>query len=307
MKMAAEIQEDLHQAYPGIEFRVVKKYTCFHSTIYRLTTRVADPEFPHEVILKKYRDNNTFDARCEYFHLDSFYTKNTDTVVSSPLPIMIDPDKQFILIGFIPGQTVKNYLLKFFPERISHINDYIDLSARALARFHSVFIKNEDREITINSPLLTTFGEDELEHYTGQVPDCGIKTKAQAYIDFSPQNLIIHDGRIFLIDFPDRECICTPHLDIARWKFNLLFLKQFPQFRFLNLDWWDEDLVFQRFLKKYCSEMHCTSNEQDIHLTDYFLYHYAKTLKSIYTRSDALSLKIEYRYLSGFLHSLTDR
>lgn len=304
--MTADIHTDLQQAFPGIEFRVLQKSNFFHSTIYRLTTTSPYPGFPREVLLKKYRKKNTFDAQGEYFYLDSFYKKNTDTVVSSPLPIMMDADRQWMVIGFVPGQTVKTHLLKVLPAA-SDIDEYNDRSAIALARFHSVFMKSRDTEVRINSPLLGSFGEHETRNYTTRVSGCEITAKVQAFIDFSPQNVIIHDSRIFLIDFPDRECICTPHLDIARWKFNLKFLKQFPRSRFLKLNRWDEDRLFQRFLRKYCSEMQVTFNENDVQLIDFFLCHYAKKLLSLYAESDALRLKIEYRYVSGFLHSLADQ
>jgi len=306
MNTIAEIQKDLQQAFPGIEFRVLQKSNSFHSTLCRLTTTIPYPGFPHEVLLKKYRRKNTFDAQGEYFYLDSFYKRNTDTVVSSPLPIMINADRHCMVIGFVPGQTVKTHLLKVFPA-VSHIDDYNDRSAIALARFHSVFMKPRGGEVHINSPLLGSFGANEIRHYTRLVAECAMTTNVQAFIDFSPQNLIINDSQIFLIDFPDRECICTPHLDIARWKFNLKLLKQFPQFRFLRLNPWDEERLFQRFVRKYCSEMQGTLNEKDVQLIDFFLCHYAKKLMAIYAESDALSLKMEYRYLSGFLHSLADR
>jgi hypothetical protein len=305
MKMTPDIKKDLQQACPDIEFRLIQKCNFFHSTIYRLATKIPYPGFPHEVLLKKYRDKNAFDAGGEYFYLDLFYKMNEDKIVSSPFPIRVDSEKHFILIGFVPGHTIKNHLLKLFPDRVNHINDYIDLSAIALSRFHSVFIKPHDLEFYINSPLLS-FGEHDLKQYTTKLSECAITTKVQAFIDFSPQNLIIHSNKIFLIDFPDRECICTPHLDMARWKFNLIFMKQFPQFRFLKLNWWDEDLLFQRFVTKYCSEMGFDVNINDLNLIDFFLDKYAKKLKSIYTRSNAIRLKIEYRYLSGFLNALTE-
>ncbi len=303
--MTADIHKDLQQAFPGIEFRVVQKYHSFHSTFYRLATTTPYPGFPPEVLLKKYRRKNTFDAQGEYFYLDSFYQRNTDTVVSSPLPLLMDPVRHSMVIGFIPGHTVKNCLLNVVPA-VSRIDDYNDRSAVALARFHAVFMKPRDTEVLINSPLLGPLEEDEIRQYTTHLSGCALTMKVQAFIDFSPQNLIIDDGRIFLIDFPDRECICTPHLDIARWKFNLKFLKQYPQFRFLRLDWWDEERLFQRFVSKYCSEMQVTFNQKDAQLIDFFLDRYAKKLLSIYAESDTLRLKIEYRYLSGFLHSLAD-
>ncbi len=305
--MTEDILHDVQLAFPDIEFRVIQKRDCFHSTVYRLAAGNPSPGFPHEVIVKKYRDTTTFDAQGEYYYLDKFYSLNNDTVVSSPVPVMMDAERQFIIIGFIPGHTVKTHLLTIIPDRINTVNDYIDKSALALARFHTVFARPEDTECSVNSPLLCRFGEGEREQFTALVSDCALRTKAQAYIDFSPQNLIIHDDRIFLIDFPDRECICTPHLDIARWKFNLLFMKQLPRSRFLRLNTWDEDLVFQRFVDKYCSEMHGTLEENDVLLIDFFLAGYAKKLESIYRQSDTLRLKLEYRYLSGFLRSLTGR
>jgi len=305
MNMTADIHKDLQQAFPGIEFRVVRKWNSFHATLYRLTTTIPYPGIPREVLLKKYRRNTIFDAKGEYFFLDSFYTRNTDTVVSSPAPILMDSDSLCMVTGFVPGQTVKTHLLRVFPA-VSRIDEYNDRSAVALARFHSVFMKSRDREVHISSPLLGRFGEHEIRQYTTHVSECALTMKVQAFIDFSPQNLIIDDSKIFLIDFPDRECICTPHLDIARWKFNLKFLKQFPQFRFLKLNRWDEERLFQRFVRKYCSEMQVAFNEKDAQLIDFFLGHYAKKLMSVYAESDALSLKIEYRYLSGFLHALAD-
>jgi hypothetical protein len=307
MDMTADIHTHLQQVFPGIEFRVLQKCNFFHSTIYRLTTTNSVPGFPREVLLKKYREKNTFDAKGEYFYLDSFYKRNTDAIVSSPVPVMMDADRQCMVIGFVPGHTVKTHLLRVFPDTMNPIDEYNDRSARALARFHSVFMEPRDREVHINSPLLANFGENEIRHYTTLVSECNVTARVQAFIDFSPQNLIINNSRIFLIDFPDRECICTPHLDIARWKFNLLFLKQFPRFRFLKLNWWDEDRLFQRFIRKYCSEMQVTFNEKDAQLVDFFLCHYAKKLISLYAESDALRLNMEYRYLSGFLHSLADR
>jgi len=305
MKMTADTQRDLHEAYPDIEFNLIQKCNFFHSTIYRLSAKAPSLEFPREVLLKKYRDT-IFDAGYEYYFLDSFYRMNTDTIVSSPLPIMKNSDRHFILTGFVPGHTIKSRLLTLFPGTVSCADEYSDLSARALSRFHSFFIHPPGMESAINSPLFCSFGEDEIKRYTALVSECSMDMKVQAYIDFSPQNLITSDGKIFLIDFPDRECICTPHLDIARWKFNLMFLKQFPRFRFLKLSWWDEDLLFQRFVRTYCSEMNVTVNEKDMDLVDFFLGQYAKKLRSIYVQSSALMLKLQYFYLSGFLHSLTD-
>jgi hypothetical protein len=307
LDMTADIQKDLQQAFPGIEFRVIQKSNFFHSTLYRLTTTLPYPGFPREILLKKYREKNIFDAQGEYFYLESFYRRNTDTVVSSPLPVMMDADRQSMVTEFVPGQTVKTHLLRVVPDTMDHLDEYNERSALALARFHSVFMQPLDREVHINSPLLGSFGENEIRHYTALLSECTMTTKVQAFIDFSPQNLIINGRRIFLIDFPDRECICTPHLDIARWKFNLKLLKQFPRFRFLKLNRWDDERLFRRFIKKYCSEMHVTLNEKDAQLIDFFLGHYAKKLISIYADSDSLRLNLEYRYLSGFLQTLADQ
>lgn len=92
------------------------------------------------------------------------------------------------------------------------------------------------------------------------------------FFDFTPWNIIIEDSpskmaeMLYLIDFPRRNYVCTPHLDFARFRFSLELIKQFPPARFLGINRWDVDLLFDRFLKGYCRQMQAELNKDDLSL-----------------------------------------
>ena len=71
---------------------------------------------------------------------------------------------------------------------------------------------------------------------------------------------------------PEKECICTPHLDIARFKYSLEVIKQYPQFKLLNFNWWNGEKKKKKFLETYCKEMKVKINKYDIALINYFMF-----------------------------------
>ena len=72
--------------------------------------------------------------------------------------------------------------------------------------------------------------------------------------------------RLFLIDFPRVDYVCTPHLDLARFRFGLELIKQFPPAKFFGLNRWDVDSLYDRFLNGYCRKMHVALSQDDLWL-----------------------------------------
>ncbi len=64
--------------------------------------------------------------------------------------------------------------------------------------------------------------------------------------------------------------VFTPHLDVARFRFGLELVKQFPPAKFLGINRWDADRLFDRFLAEYCRKMQVTLNEDDLWLIGCF-------------------------------------
>jgi hypothetical protein len=73
-----------------------------------------------------------------------------------------------------------------------------------------------------------------------------------------------------LIDFPKVDCVYTPHLDLARFKFSLELIKQFPPSKLLGFDRWNVDELFNRFMTRYCSELSIVPNKDDMWLIECF-------------------------------------
>jgi hypothetical protein len=88
------------------------------------------------------------------------------------------------------------------------------------------------------------------------------------FFDFTSWNIIISKRGMMLslIDFPRLDYVCTPHLDLARFRFGLELVKQFPPAKFFGLNRWDVDSLFDRFLSGYCREMHVALSQDDLWL-----------------------------------------
>jgi hypothetical protein len=116
-------------------------------------------------------------------------------------------------------------LLPMSQERLDRA---VDLSARALARCHTVFrlpdctpLKADEsaREGDINRCLLET---------EGLASASGLNIRVKPFFDFSIWNIMLGESKAYLIDFPNGSYVSSPHLDLGgsssawRWPSSIL-------------------------------------------------------------------------------------
>jgi len=122
----------------------------------------------------------------------------------------------------------------------------IDLSGKTLAYYHQIFSLNDKYKLKNNN-----FIKDYKKIFQKDIERGNLNIFIKPYIDYTPSNILVNNNEISLIDFPNRNKIGTPHLDLARFRFYLKLLLQKPRFRILRLNWWEVDSIFERFINSY--------------------------------------------------------
>lgn len=320
MRELKEIRKEaaiqLHALFPDNEIIFVKAIRTMHSII--LIANVEDnAKKTSSKILVKYCKGLTIDQMNNEFYTQSmFYDKCKYDGVQVPKPLKIVPHKRFIIMQYLEGVNFGHKLLQMKSMDKDSLNESINLSAFTLARFHSMFTKEQseteskavpslDNELNLESVNLN------LATLKSNFEDYALRRICKCYLDFTPRNIILLNSRelkIGLVDYPYREYVFTPHLDLARFRFSLRVMKQHPQFRFIKRDWWDSEEVFERFLRKYASESNTSPNEEDRVLIDWIETEYAKMLKSIYQETTgSLRINLERIYMKRFLGGYIER
>ena len=293
-----------HQAYLNKRFKTV------HSEIFIIDITKDKNEVPQKVLVKFCGSNNSVEVLNEFRNLSIFNKECKDNRIGVPEPLAVDPGNGILVMEYIKGVSLKDLLLKLKPVNEDNLSKIINLSAIALSKFHFAFRDEEHKDILIDSPLLTEDVKNTLNN-NEILSQCNLQIRAKSFIDFAAWNIIINDNmesKVYLIDFPERECICTPHLDFAGFKFSLETIKQYPQFRFLRMNWWDVDTIFNIFLNRYCKEIGVNLNKYDMHIMNYFMREYARKLQDIYNVNKSnMRLKLEGLYLRHFIETLVDK
>ncbi|MDD1761260.1 MAG: hypothetical protein LUQ59_03425 [Methanothrix sp.] len=265
-----EVQRYIEARFPGTKVKSKMTIHCRNSRIFRLD--VSHGKTQDKIVVKISRNYQPEEVALEYTNLSRFYNGCRSEAISSPRPMFVDEEKGILAMSCVPGSSLAVMLHEIKPVSQSYLNSAVDLSARALAEYHALFSRDEGESISIDHAAR----EDDINQFLAKsrtlIEDCSLKTMVTPFFDFTPWNIIIEDSpsmtvkMLYLIDFPRRDYVSTPHLDFARFRFSLELIKQFPPARFLGINRWDVDLLFDRFLKGYCREMQAELNKNDLSL-----------------------------------------
>lgn len=305
MKEISWITKNIEELFPDYTHIYLKKrFKTVNSEIF-IADIIRDNNFSQRLLIKFCGSNNSVEVLNEFRNLSTFEKECKDERISAPKPLRVDPKNGLIIMECIEGVNLKQLLLKLRHVNKNYLDDIVDLSAIALSKYHNIFRVSEFEDLIINSPLLLNSVNTDLSN-TAILQQCNLNIKVKTFIDFAAWNIILEHNlkKVFLIDFPEDECICTPHLDLARFKFSLKIIKNYPQFRFLKINWWDENHIFNNFLGKYCKEMKINLNEHDMAIIDYFVREYVKKIQNIYDNNQFnMRFKLEKVYLRHFIEA----
>lgn len=188
--------------------------------------------------------------------MQALYKNCTSETIKAPKPLVTNQARRVIGMESLHGSTLRRTMLKLNPIGSNSINQILDLSAVALARFHATCLDSSSETSSFESPFL--MNNTDTKPAERAFESCNLGSKVRPFLDFAPANIFILEEKeptISLLDFPFRNCVSTPHLDLAGFRFALRVMRQHPQFRFIRLGWWwDPDGIFERLLRKYASE-----------------------------------------------------
>jgi hypothetical protein len=295
---------DVQRLSPGAAVRLFRRYKTVHSEIFILNVE-GDGELPQQVFVKYANSDSPQEITNQFKTQSEFHDRCAGEIVGAPRPLYLDSQEKMIVMEYIGGTSLKQALLKTRPGSFDW-RQLADWSATALSRFHQVFARGTDAPIRIDSPEL----EENVDGgaIAGRLTGCNIQARAGQFVDFGAWNVIFHGRKpgVFLVDFPGAECICTPHLDLARFKFSLKVIKQYPQFRFIKMDWWHVDPFFDQFLRKYGDKTGVQPNQDDLGLIAWLEGEYGRRLSNIY-RTSGLNVKLaaERLYMRNFTRSIS--
>jgi hypothetical protein len=276
---------------------------CRGKTRDRIVVKVSHNYQPREVAL-------------EYANLSRFYNASKDEFLSSPQPLFADAKKGILAMSYVQGTNFAHILHEVKPASLQYISSVADLSGIALARYHEIFTRSEgDRgdQLIIDADAR----EDDINRYLSEsrehMAECNLRMHVTPFFDFTSWNILVSGSRsnnlrLFLIDFPRLDYSCTPHLDLARFRFGLELIKQFPPSKFFGLNRWDVDTLYDRFLDSYCREINASLNDDDLWLI-------ARARKAYIRRAQDLTRKVrcgwqpklEQMYLRTFSRNWLDQ
>lgn len=262
-----ELVEKLKQKFQNQKIEQLNKFKSGKTELFVLSIRnkakskIFVKHYPHhenpQMILNEYKYQNTF-----------YENTNDSTNIGCPKPIILDEKNNFLVMEYIEGKALRDLLLKIIPLNKELFYEIIELCGVALAKFHDLFIFENTYHCLksegyyniwrVKTPPIKS--QDDLSK-------CKLNTISVAYGDFGPAQILVRNGKVYLVDFPspsEKKCIATPHLDIAKFRFYLKLLKYHPRFKFLKIHWWNLEIVFNKFLQKYCKKRNIRINKYDI-------------------------------------------
>jgi len=262
------------------------------------------------IVVKISRNYQPREVALEFANLSRFHYGCKDEAVSSPQPLFVDAEKGILAMSQVQGVNLAHMLHEIRPVSLQYLNSAADLSGIALAKFHTLFRRGENESINID----INASEDDINQFLAEsqerMGECNLKTMVTPFFDFTSWNIIIKNDSmmLYLIDFPRLDYVCTPHLDLARFRFGLELIKQFPPAKFFGLNRWDVDSLFERFLSGYCREMHVALSQGDLWLI-------ARARKANIRRAQDLARKgrcglqpkLEQAYLQTFCRQWLDQ
>jgi hypothetical protein len=263
---SSDVLKSVERQFPGAKAKGRRAYPYRNSKIFIVDLLQNGDD--QRIVVKLSRNYIPKQMALEFENLSRFYWGCRDQQISSPEPLFADPEKGILAMRYVDGTILSHMLHEIKPASGDFLNRAVDLSAAALARFHQLFCWPEGEPISIDPTAL----EDDLNQCIlenkERIDDCNLQLRVTPFFDFTSWNIMIAESgsKLYLIDFPKLNYVFTPHLDLARFRFGLELVKQFPPAKFLGINRWDEDRLFDRFLAGYCRKMQVTLNEYDLRL-----------------------------------------
>ncbi len=269
--MDRSITRSLKQLFPDAEIEKYRVRPYRNSRIFILDLLQGDDR--HKIVVKSSNTYNPVAIESEFRNLSRFRLGCKDGIVSSPQPLLADPKNGFFVMTYIDGINLSYMLHELKPVGRDFLNHAVELSAVALARFHSVFRRPDDDPISVDAASKEEDINRCIADNIERISSCNLQLKVTPFFDFSSWNILLdkEGSKIYLIDFPRTDYVFTPHLDLGRFRFGLELIKQYPPAKFLGVNRWDVDALYGRFLDRYCREMNVAPNEDDLRLISCFL------------------------------------
>jgi hypothetical protein len=262
------------------------------------------------IVVKISRNHQPREVAAEYANLSRFYQAPMPECISSPRPLLVDEEKGILAMSHVPGVNLAYMLHEIRPVSLDALHRAIDLSAAALARYHEIFCHEEKKDIKIDPDAPEDDINRFLHHSRALIPECNLHGMVTPFFDFTPWNIILDRSRgmLYLIDFPRTGYISTPHLDLARFRFSLELIKQFPPARLLGINRWDVESTFERFLGGYSHHMQVSLNSDDLDLIALARKAYIRRAQDL-GRKGACGWqpKVEQAYLQTFSRQWLDQ
>jgi serine/threonine-protein kinase RIO1 len=299
-------EEQLHnvvaKAYPYSEVLDTHKHKNYHSTTYRLTIFDNKVNEKKEILLKKYHSKPYAQTLNEYTNQALFYSANIESDCTAPKPISVDAETSSILMEYIRGTSFRSMLL----DNPTHLQttEIMDRCADMLYSYHNTFAVQGNSVCSINCPILGRIPQKKVASIYETYDGINLKMIVRPFLDFSPWNILFSNGRSYLIDFPESNCVCTPHIDIARFIFCMNIVKNTPNiFRLKLKQDWNLHNVCNRFMMQYSKRQETRLNDDDLMLIEFFYKEHARTLMGILKNSSSLIEKIQYFYLKSSIYN----
>lgn len=289
--MDSRITRSVEQLFPGAQIKGCRLRPNKNSKIFILDLLQGDD--CHRVVVKSSNAHNPVQVAREYSNLSHFCRDCRDSHISSPQPLFSDPEGGFFIMSYVDGINLSYMLHELRPSSRDYLESAIDLSAVALARFHCIFKKADDLPLTLDAASREEDLNRCIVENAGKISSCSLQLRVTPFFDFSSWNIMMGKAgsKLYLIDFPVTDYVFTPHLDLGRFRFGLELIKQYPPAKFLGINRWDVDDLYDRFLDRYCREMNVDPNEDDLRLINCFL-------KANIRRSQDLHRKGKYGWQS---------
>jgi len=305
MRTAALILRNTGMASSRDDIRILRKFSTVYSEIYIIENRGKNA-YPSKMVIKLCHTKTPSEVIAEFDALSRFNAKFDDGRIGVPKPLSVDPSSKAIVMEYADGISLKKLLLHLRSTRRGMALRVVELAAIALARFHRMSTEMIDKDLSVNSPFLAN--NLDLTRIEPLIDSCNINLKIKSFIDFSAWNILVERRsaeRITLIDFPDNDSICTPHIDLARFKYSLDIVGLHPQFRFLGLRWWNPDDLQDRFLATYTNEMGVRANDGDRMLIRWFERQYFRKLLEVYDNGNSsIKYMLEGLYMKKSITSV---
>lgn len=198
-----------------------------------------------------------------------FLKEKQEDLISSPLIYHVDYGKKIFVMDYIEGLNLHQLFTSIKLTKQNDLKRAIDLSAIALAEFHKIFKKDQFCDKIANfDELIRNY---DMEFINECIPKCNLNFKTKLFSDFKFGNILFDPARskLYLIDFPEKDYVFTPHYDIAEFRKEIYIFSQHPKFKLLN-KWSNPTIIYDRFFSTYHNYLGIQPNENDESIIKYF-------------------------------------